>query len=351
MNTASRKNRQVFRPSLSDATSFLEERVVLSTAAFFTPLAAPEPTNGPITRQLLQRSFTQQSKAATTQLRNQINAQITTLFANGQPTTQQLNDFRASVGGLVNATSFRLSSQNALLPRSQKVVQNVQSSLLSGQSNSLLSRINNLTTSTSAMRSARTLQTAINGQITRTMSANTAQLNNFFSTTPINRLSVDASGQRISLQQFIGNRAISQFGNMLGALANSFGRAGTSLAFPNGTGPGISPTAPSAQALANLQTQFQQGLGLTTAQLGNSLSLIPGIDSNLFPQLQSAFFGTGTGANSLINSLQGLNLANPNFSNNVNTSFNRGFNNVLTPLNNFFGFTPTQASTLPNQWV
>ena len=87
--------------------------------------------------------------------------------------------------------------------------------------------------------SSRTLTNLFNSASQQTVS----QINNFFNTTPVNQLSVNASGQRIPLEQFLGGQLVSQVGNTLGSLAQSFPNVANAALFPNGT-TGIRPRPP-----------------------------------------------------------------------------------------------------------
>jgi len=103
------------------------------------------------------------------------------------------------------------------------------------------------------------------------------------------------------------------------------------------------------------QQQFSNALGTAAFQLGSVLSLFPNAQTTLGSQLQSSVFGTGinpvTGQpnNSFMNGLTGLltfdsGTAPPTF-NGFNTGFQNAFTtafqNFSTPLNTFFGVTPT----------
>ncbi len=362
-----RKNRLAFRPVLSGSTSTLEERVVMAVSGLFTPLPAPPPissSNVGFGVRQIQADYLQAFRAARGDLQTSINTQVQQLFANGTPTQKQLNDFAAGLGGTLNATSFRLSSQGELLPNSQKLVQNIQNSLLSDGSKSLVSRLNALGTNARAMRSANTFNAAVNAQVARTMSANLGQINNYFKTTSVNRLSVDQSGARIPFQQYLGQQVIRQFTNTLGALANSFSTVATTVLFPR-TGSGTA-TTPTVEALTAFQSQYGQALQIATAQLGNDLSLFGGGRSVVSSQVQTAFYGnsprssilsgagdaTSTGPGSitgLFQSLKGLNFTDVSMSSNAYNSFNQAATRVASSLNQFFGMStsPNQTLVLP----
>lgn len=359
MKTLSRKNRLAFRPSICDEATTLESRVVLTATVRMIPLTPPPaapPTNGAsgLTRQQLQTAFNQQFRGATRDLRAAVNTQIAQLYSNGRPTQQQVNNFNAYVGGLVNATSFRLSSQSALLPGSQRLIQNLQNSLLSSTSTSLVSRVGALTSNSRTIASQGGLRSALNLQFDRTMSNNLTRLGDYFKTTPIARLAVDSSGQRVSLQNYIGSQIVNQYANTAGALAQSIPTVGFASLFPN-TVPGGTLTTPSPAALGAFQSQFMQGLGVATAQLGNSLNLLSGASSTVFPQLQQAFYGgmstpstgTGTAQSNLFQQLVGFRPTDQTFNTDVNSAFKLNLQSVSNSVNTFLGMPTGQNVSLP----
>jgi len=345
-NKARRQNRHAFRPVLGDSS--LEERVVMNaTAAHIS--AAANTANAGMTAAQVRAAFNTALQNATRTIRNFVNAQSAQLFANGTPTTDQINNFRAQVAGAVNATALSLSSQAALLPRSDNTVASIQNALLGSGRNSLLSRIDTALQNNRNLSSATRLQNAIGNGITNTFLGTRSTFNNFFNTTPLNRLSVDASGNQIPLQQFLGGRVISQFQNSLGAFANAFPNVANSALFPNGVNNG---TSPSSDLLQAFNSQTSNALGTLTAQLGRNLQLFPNsglLSSQLNPLLFGSGTGTGgTGANAgFLNSLQNLQFGGANFNSDVSNLFNTGFSNIVSPLNSFFGLQGQQNATLP----
>ena len=307
---------------------------------------------GNLTVKQLNAAFAAQNRAAYSNLNQAIKQEIQQLYANGRPNSQQLSNFNASVAGQLNATAFRLSSQESLLPNSVKrLIPNLQNGLMSSNRNSLLSRIEALTASNNMTRSAATLQNALTNQISTSFINNRAQLGNFLNTTNFARASVDQSGNPIPLQQFLGQQIVNQFGSTLSGLSQGFMNAANSTLFANGA------TNPSQSALQGFQSQFGSGLNLAAFQLGNNLNLLNGASSTLLPQLQSGFFGStntgaGTGAgsfNGLFPALQGLpfNGTSTDFTSGVNSAFNNGFSNVSSSIGSFLNL-PTQANpTLP----
>src|SRR5206468_2575103 len=159
---------------------------------------------------------------------------------------------------------------------------NLQSSLLGSGNNSLTSQITRLTSSGRFLRSQGTLQNAINRVVNHSFAGNAARLNNFFRTTPLNRLSVDpTTGQRISLSQFVADQAVNQINNSFGALANSVaGNARSSLFNSAGV---FNP-----QGVTPFQQQFANALGTAGFQTNSILSLFPNALTTLGPQLQSS---------------------------------------------------------------
>ena len=406
-----RKNRNAFRPSIGGAG--LEDRASSWPPRFgsrwpacwpqFVQAAAVNArqdlaatgqasaavqtanTGSTLTLAQLRRSYLQQVRAASTDLRLAINAQAARLFANGQPTAQQLADFNAFVNGAINATTLRVSSLSALLPGSSEPprAEHPVEPLLSRAPpiRGLMSRIQALSGTARNTTSATTLENAIGRAIDASTARNVATGTNFFATTPINRLSVDATtGQQIPLEQFLGQQVISQFGNSLGATEP--GPSATWRALPL-FADGATPTTEAQQQFAG---QFSQALGVVSGQLATNLSLFPGsklivpqVGAIVFgaqhrdghePRLESGFgTGTTTGSGSLGSglddgrrrpdehlehvheplraALNGLPTTLDGFNTGASTAFNTAFSNLATPLSSFFGLSGNSASTLP----
>jgi len=347
-----RKPSTAFRPSINDMR--LEDRVVLNAASLSLNAAVAEQFPGfanratanfqdALTRRQIQAAFRTQLRDSQNQLRTLLTNEFTTAFANGRPTAQQLADLNAFTQGAVNAVAFRLSSQAGLLPGSTRLVSAFQNSLLGNSPNSLLNRFQFLTQSNRfAGNNPLRLQFALNRQLNNAFANNNLRLNNFFRTTPLNFLSVDATtGQRIPLQQFMANQVINQLGNSFAALSRSFPTVANSTLFANGA------TTATPEALAAFQSQVNPALGTLAFQLGSDLSLFPFSSTGVAPQLQSALFGTGP--NSFITSLQTLPNTSANFNTAAATAFNNGFNNLVNPLNGFFNLpvSPTGV-TIPS---
>jgi len=343
-NKAKKKPRHAFRPTLADYAR-LEDRVVMSVTA--ANIAAAATSQSGMTAAQVRAASARALQAATRNIRNFVNAQSAALFANGTPTADQINNFKAQVAGAINSTAFTLSSQAALLPNSARNVAAIQNALLGSGRTSLLSRLDTALQNNRNLSSATRLQNAIGSGITNTLLGVRSAQNNFFNTTPLNRLSVDSSGNPIPLQQFISGQIANQFTNSLGAFANAFPTVANATLFPNGPNNGVNPSSDLIQAF-NAQTT--NALGTITAQLGSNLALLP--NSGLVAsQLNPLLFGTGTtgtGANTgLLNSLANLQFGGTTFNNDVTTAFNNGFSSLSTPLNSFLGLQAQQNAALP----
>jgi predicted component of type VI protein secretion system len=362
--------RHAFKPSVSDAT--LEDRVVLNgsgitysrlfpvtnggvpaqaylSSAFAGGNAIPASQSGVVSVQRanvsmvrqLETAYLRQVRTTSMALRQSVRNQLSTLFANGSPTAQQLADFHAFVTGALNAATLQLSSQAALLPgSSSRLVPAIQSSLLGTARTSLNSRIQSILTSTRTTASSQGLQNALSQQINLALANQGLRLSSFFNTTPLNRLSVSPSGQSIPLQQFVGNQIVSQLSNNLSALSQAFPTVANSSLFANGV------TTPTTAAQTAFLNQANQALGTAAFQLGSDLALFPNTLTSLLPQLQSSFFAPGVGLNSLTGALQGLPFTSTGFNTAATSAFTTGLQNLASPLNNFFGITPLQPLML-----
>lgn len=326
-----------FRPSLNE--SVLERRVVLNAAGVSAMAQAASRQNA-IVQRLIFNALRDQFRSAGNNLRSAINTQVGELFANGTPTAQLRGDFNSRVAGQVFASAFQLSSQAALLPGSSRLVSRLQSSLLGSNPRSLLTRLENLPQAAMANASPARIQAAIARTLNSVFSAGRSQLNNFLSSTPINRLSVDQAGNRIPLQQFMGSQLISQLGNTLGSLSQSFPKFASSALFANGA-----LTATPANQLAFIN-QAGSALGTAAFQLGSDIALFPFNSTVVTPALRSGLFGNSP--TSLFTQLQNLPNAAATFGTAASTAFNTGFQNLVFPLNSFFNLpTTAQNLTLP----
>ena len=102
----------------------------------------------------------------------------------------------------------------------------------------LLSRVNNVFQSGRFTSRPAALSNALGRQFNAAAGANHLRLANFFNQNNFSRLAIDqTTGQRVPLGQFLSNRPVSQFGNSIGALSNSFPTVGQSVLFPNGAPP------------------------------------------------------------------------------------------------------------------
>ena len=211
----------------------------------------------PLTVAQLRAAYIAQARLANAELKSWVRAEIAQLYSNGSiPTVQQQKDFNAMLGGAIDATALRLSSQAVLLPGSStNLVSAIQNQLLGSGSGSLVSRLSSLVQSRNSNGLARTLQAVSSRAINLAGQQNIALLNHFFNTTSVNSLSVNSSGQPISLKQFIGGQINNQVANTLGSLAQSFSSVANASLFPNGT------TSPVDQSLLNsFNSQFQTAL-------------------------------------------------------------------------------------------
>lgn len=365
MSITPRRDRRAFLPAVLGIS--LEERVVMSGAPAWTTIlrgsagspSGPSTPSGPssptglgdITARQLMTAYNQQFGASRTALQQYINDQISTLYspanlgANGRPTQQAVADFNNNVGGAINATAFGLSSQVALLPgSSQRLVPNLQQSLLGSGSGSLASRIAAQVNSGRGLASQRLLQNAIDRQIGTAFTTGNGQVSSLLRSPQLGRSTVDSTGQRVSLSQYLGNQAALQINNTFGALANSVGANAQSTLFDS-TG------AFNSQAVGAFQQQYGNALNAAAYQVNGLLSLLPN-SSSIRSGLQSGFFGTtngtGTPNANLYNALSGVfptdtgATSTPFTTDAFNTAFQNGF---TTAFQNFNG----PVATLLNQ--
>lgn len=298
MSNMAKRDRKSFRPTFDGL--LLEKQVVMSGAtvqvtmlrAAGVPAPAPVGTGTLTARQLL-TAYRQQFQAIHAALKQYVNDQVATLYssanlgANGRPTQQALSSFSNNVSGALNATSLGLSSQASLLPGSGRLVSNLQQSLVGDRANSLA----RLVDSGRATRSQAFLQNSLDRQINSPLSSSSSQVSNYLRFRPLNRLSVDqATGQRVSLSQYVGDQAARQINSSFGASANSVGANARSSHFDS-TG------AFNSQAVGAFQQQYGNALNTAAYQANSLLSILPN-SSPVRSQLQSSFFGTGDGTGS-----------------------------------------------------
>lgn len=341
-----RRKRLEFHPSLEGAP--LEVRVVPAVVApivrthdVLLQTEAANRLENSLTAGRLRTTMRNAIRSAATDAWSAINAQVRQLYANGTPTAQQKADFNAAVGGILDATALRLSSLAGLLPGGNaQLVPGIQRALIGSQNGSLANRIASLTESGRATRSVRTLETAITQQLNRAVAGRTAAVNTFLAGNSLNNLSVDATGTAIPLRQYIGNQFITQLGNTLGSLSQSFPTVANSMLFANGA---TSATTEAQQAFAQ---QYLSALGITAFTLGNGLGFFsPGLTSNLTSQLQSGLFGTGS--SSLFSALQGLPTTSDAFGTAASTVFTNAFQGLTSPLSQFFNLPSSSTFNLP----
>jgi hypothetical protein len=227
------------------------------------------------------------------------------------------------------------------------LIPGIQNALFGSGSNSLISRIQSLAASGRTAASATTLQAAVTRQVNATLQVANARFGNYFTTTSLNRLSVDPSGNRIPLRQFMGNQLLSQVGNMFGVFAQNFPTVSTSALFPNGTTDvnGLPITASQA-ALSAFNLQANNALQTAAFQLGNGLSILSGA-SQAVSQIQPILFGSGVSPTSLASSLQNLQFGSTGLNSAVSSAFNSSFQNIGGVLNPILGLQSQSSMTLP----
>ncbi len=356
IHRAPRKNRNAFRPCLEGSP--LEVRLVLSTATggtihamatSLTPPPAAPPFSPAVTVATVRQAFLQQNRALSTQLRQELNSQITTLFANGRPSQQQLTNFNAAVMGIANAAALRSSSQAALLPNSaSRLVRSFQNTFLGAQTNSLINRVQSLAASGRTSATAAALQAAVGRQLNTTLASTNNQLANFFASGALTRGSVNSAGQPIPIQLFMSNRLMNQVGNTLGLLSQTFSGVANSTLFPNGTTDANGqPIIPSQAAISAFNRQAGTALQTAAFQLNSGLSVFPGA-ARATAALSPILFGTGTGNNltSLSTTLQNLQFGGSTFNNDVTTAFNNSLGNIFNAVNPLVGTPATSQANL-----
>ncbi len=337
-----------FRPSLSEST--LERRLVLSSVAA-APAAAPPIASSDViasprawqTLGQLRTTLIRDAKVAMVEARSGIGAEIQQLFDNGTvPTSQQLSDLNAKVQGALDATALRISSQASLLPGSATgLVPAIQNAMLGSDSRSLSSVLSSDLQLGRDPASSRELQTAFARQFATTARQITADFNNFFSTHNVNQLAVNSSGERIPVRQFMATQVVSQLGNNLGSLAQSFPNVAEAMLFPNGT-----TTTPTQELVQAFNQQSSTALGTAAMQLGSALSIFGG-SSQVIAQLQPMLFGSTSNLTSLASSLQNLSFGSSGFNSAVTNAFNTGFSNLLSPINSFLHMQGQSSVSLP----
>ncbi|MHB1557370.1 MAG: hypothetical protein ACYC61_07810 [Isosphaeraceae bacterium] len=389
-----------FRPSMIDSS--LEDRVVLSSGAAaagtpaavyqlkpspvyaelgLTPPPAAPPISAALARELaahnlpvnlVHTAFRQQIHLATQDLRSAVQSQIAQLYANGStPTTQQLANFRASIAGALNATTLRVSTQAALLPRSSHLMMKMQTSILGNGANSLASRLNNLAESGRLSGTTAASTRALSNLFSNATRTGVAKVNGYFAYNPVNALSVNANRQRIPLEQYMGSQLVHQLGNTLGLLAQSYPNVANAMLYGDANATGA-PT-PAAQAAFN--AAYNNAINTAAYQLGSGLSLFP-LNSSIVSQLAPLIYGggstgtttgtitTGTTGNSVYTALasipdylQNLLAGNPTgaltgtgttaMNTAIENAFGNVYNSLASPISTYFGVTTPANLTLP----
>jgi hypothetical protein len=139
----------------------------------------------------------------------------------------------------------------------------------------------------------------------------------------------------------MGGQLVNQVGNVLGSLAQSFPNAANSILFPNGaTG---NPTQDLFDAFGK---QARNALATAAFEIGSSLALFNGF-SRVVLQIQPMLFGSASGVNSLASALQNLPFGGSGFNSAVLDAFNSAFNNMVGPVNSFFGMQGQSSVALP----
>ncbi len=370
----SRKNGQFrLRPSLS--SSALEDRVVLATgkaAAIVAAAASPTPAPSPFTPigntrltapQLEQDFLAVNARDGCSQ--TEIQTDAAALYANGHPSSFQLFNFNSEVAGAIDATALRLSSQAALLPGTNiRLLAQIQNNLMGPSGTSLVNRIAGTTISTRLTSSPAMFQASLANNLSQIQVANAQSLASYFNTTSINRDAVDANGQMIPLQQFIGTQIVNQFENNLGALSSAFSTQLGQLF--NNTAAQVSKanvgntvraaqltnattTTPTAAQISAFQNSTAQALGLVTNTLGNDLSLLGSTASQFNSQIQNAFNVAAPGSTSsffggLMNSITSF---RPGVGPNLTNPFLSPLNTLGPQLKGEFGLPASTQTTLP----
>ena len=299
--------------------------------AALTPAPAPSPftpiSNTRLTAAQLETDFLTANRAATAALQQEIRTDAAQLFANGKPTQSQLFNFTSEAAGAIDATAMRLSSQAAHLPgQNSALLAQIQNTLMGPTANSLVNRIAGATLSarlTGSHRPGFPRRRQPTASAHGESPGNAANLTHFFNTTSINRNSVNAAGQMIPLQQFIGTQIVNQFANNLGSLANAFSTQ-TGQLFSNN-----SSTAPTTSQISTFRNQTAQALGVVTSTLGNDLSLLGSTASQVNPRIQSAFNVAAPGStSSFFSGLMNITSFLPGVGSNPTNPFNTPFNGL-----------------------
>jgi hypothetical protein len=398
MHTPVKRRRSSFRPCAWDST--LEERIALSTLAAAASAgrvhaAAAISAAADIRAERIEArahaeaqaradraarradvaetaqvrvAYNQQLRAAVTDLRNAIRSDINQAYANGPlVTSQQRADLNAMIGGAIDATALRLTAQASLLPASQtRLIPSLQTSLLGPFG--LTGRVNAAINSSRLDTSPQRLDLAITRGLMLTAQQNNGGLNAFFRTTPVAALSVDTSGQRIPIQQFLASRLVTNFGDSLGMLAQNYplvaqamlGGSGSTLGSGSGSmlgsgsasgsgstgvGPIATTIAPTQAQLAAFNGQFNNALGTTMFQLGSGLSVLNNAGgTNFAAQLNPFFFGP----NGLGSTLRGVQFGSSGFNSAVSGAFNNAYLNSVSTLNSSLALQPNALGTLPS---
>jgi len=250
---AKSRKRVAFRPSLSFAG--LEERVVLngaSAAAAASTMSIPQ----------IRAAFVAELKSAQQDLRQAIASDVAQFRSLRFATDQDVANFRSTIANTVSATESQLSSLLSLLPRAdQKLVPNLRTALAGQGANSLTSRLNAAITRFENSSQNSNLSTSLSRLVNTTFASQNSRLTAFFNPSTIRQASVDQTGQRIPLQQYVSNQIVTQLGDSNSALSQAIGSS---------AGAGLLASASSGLTGMNLTSFFNQ----STASLGSALSQV-----------------------------------------------------------------------------
>lgn len=328
----SKRRRPIFRPTMIEAR--LEERVVMSGGG---PRAGVEvaASTGNLSVRELRGAFRDQFREALRTLRREIRLSVDEFFADPQRNLNTLTDLNAQIEGAINATAFRLSAQDALLPNSEsQLLPRMQRALLGNGPRSLVSQVRSLLDSEVRSGTLARGQQEFTTLLDRSFSGEFRRLNNFFDTRRIRELSTNAAGQAIPLRQFLGDRLRTQLGNSLGSFAQGVNRLAATTLFPNGA---ITTTA---EELLAFQPQIVSALGTSAFQLGSGLALFDELNPNIQTDFQNSFFGSAPTFDSIFNGIPSLPTDSGLFPESMSRLVSNAFSGSLETFNEDFGLQP-----------
>ena len=249
------------------------------------------------------QAYRNQLNAAAKTLNMYIDSRIAQLYANGNPGPNALAGLMDEISGAVDATTFRVSSQVALLPGTQnRVIAQIQNSQLSGNPRALVSEIQRLVSNPRLNQQGRWLAGAIGQSISRNTQQNALRVGNYLRNAPIYALSVDPStGQRIPVQQYMAQQVLEQFRNSMGSLSAAIQNSSNTTLFNNG----VFNSDPAVQQAYAMQVNdavsiIANQVGYNLALFPSNLHLFPNSNSNLITTLNDLFYGSQTPGNGAI---------------------------------------------------